>query len=92
MYATIYDEAVAKGMARGIERGMARGIERGMARGTVAGEIKMLLHLLDRRGLSLSSSLRERVEACEDGTQLREWFDRALTATSADEIFDTTNP
>lgn len=56
-------------------------------KGKLAGELQMLLRLLDKRGLSLTESQRERVLACTDEGQLQEWFDRALTAGDAREIF-----
>ncbi|MEM7153654.1 MAG: Rpn family recombination-promoting nuclease/putative transposase [Myxococcota bacterium] len=75
MYATIYDEAIAKGIAKGVEQGRVRT------------QVAMVLRVLDKRGLALSDAQRQRVQACSDETQLDEWFDRALTATTADEVF-----
>lgn len=56
-------------------------------KGKLAGELQMLLRLLDKRGLSLTEAQRERVLACTDEGQLQEWFDRALTAGDVGEIF-----
>lgn len=75
MYATIYDEAVGKGL------------EQGVAQGKLQGEVNMLLRVIDKRGLALSDSQREQVETCTDEAQLHEWFDRALTASTIDEVF-----
>lgn len=75
MYATIREELVAKGRAEGLAKGRA-----GMAR--------MLERLLDTRGLTLTDELRERLATCEDEDLLQRWFDRAVTATTLDEVFD----
>ncbi len=80
VYATIYDEAVAKGKTQGLSQG------------TVTGEIKMLLRLLDKRGLSVDAARRQEVESCTDEAQLQDWFDRALTAKSIDEVFGSSTP
>jgi len=74
MYATIYDEAIGKG-----ER-----------KGKLEGERQMLLRLLDKRGLTLNETQRERLLACTDEAQLQAWFDRALMADHVDAIFDAT--
>lgn len=59
-------------------------------KGKLAGELQMLLRLLDKRGLSLTEAQRDRVLACNDEGQLQEWFDRALTADHASELFGAT--
>ena len=76
MYATIYDEAIGKGRIEG-ER-----------KGKLEGERQMLLRLVDKRGLALTETQRERLLACTDEAQLQAWFDRALTADDVDAIFD----
>ncbi|OII64484.1 MULTISPECIES: hypothetical protein [unclassified Streptomyces] len=46
-----------------------------------------ILLILEERGLAVSDSVRERVSACEDPAIMRSWLLRALTATTAEEIF-----
>lgn len=50
--------------------------------------VKKLLRVLDKRGVATSDEQRARVEGCTDIDQLDVWFDRALTATIAAEVFD----
>ncbi|MEU8798812.1 hypothetical protein [Spirillospora sp. NPDC048819] len=61
---------------------------RNKAIGRVEGEIRVLFVVLEARGLSLSDEARERIMACTDEEQLTEWATRAVTASSADELFD----
>jgi hypothetical protein len=49
----------------------------------------MLLRIIDRRGVAISSHDRERVMGCADASQIEMWADRALTATTRDEIFES---
>jgi hypothetical protein len=46
-----------------------------------------LLMIMDARDLRPSGAQREQVMACTDLGKLDLWFDRALTADSADEVF-----
>lgn len=73
MYATIRDQWIADGKAKGIAEGKA----------------KMLEQLLDTRGLPLTSELRARVMGCDDDLLLQRWFIRAVTASTLAEVFDT---
>lgn len=43
--------------------------------------------VLEARGLDVSDEVRERVAGCDDPDLLREWLTRAVTASSAEEIF-----
>jgi hypothetical protein len=60
--------------------------DEGEARGEARGEIKALLSLLDSRGVALSPEQRQRIAACTDPAQADDWFNRALAASSADEV------
>ncbi|GGP43279.1 hypothetical protein GCM10010287_00780 [Streptomyces variabilis] len=55
--------------------------------GRVAGKAEQLLRLMERRGFSLTEETRQRVTTCSDMPLLDLWFDRAIDATTLDEIF-----
>ncbi|MEX1362040.1 MAG: hypothetical protein AB1Z98_02890 [Nannocystaceae bacterium] len=59
-----------------------------LARGRAAGMCQLLERLLVQRGLGPSDELLARLRECDDAAQIQQWFDRALTATSAAEVFD----
>jgi hypothetical protein len=46
-----------------------------------------ILRILDRRGIEASEAARERITGCTDLETLGTWFDRALTASNAEELF-----
>jgi hypothetical protein len=58
-----------------------------MAEGEAKGEAKALLRLLAARGLAPSEAQRSLVASCTDPAQLDIWFDRAITAVTAAEVF-----
>jgi hypothetical protein len=62
-------------------------VERIHDQGEAKGEAKALLRLLDKRGLALSDEQRKQVGDCTKTAQLDLWFDRAITASSAAEVF-----
>ncbi|MCL2586076.1 MAG: hypothetical protein FWE35_26885 [Streptosporangiales bacterium] len=51
------------------------------------GQRDALLTLVDKRGLALSDKQRGLIEDTDDLDQLKGWFDAAITAESADDIF-----
>ncbi|KUL24485.1 hypothetical protein [Streptomyces regalis] len=55
--------------------------------GRAQGRAEDILRLLDRRGIDVSDADRERITSCDDLDTLGRWFDRAVTAPSAEEIF-----
>lgn len=61
--------------------------DEGRAQGIVQGKAETIVLLLERRGIELSGEDRERVMSCENLEVLERWFDRAITATSATEVF-----
>lgn len=77
-FETIYDEAISKGEAIGLSKGKVIGVTEGKAR--------MLLRLLEARGL-VGEHARRDLLACDDA-EIERWFDRALTARSIEDIFD----
>lgn len=74
---------------RGTIVGDARlaGQEEGREEGRVAGKAEQLLRLMERRGFSLTEETRQRVTTCSDMPLLDLWFDRAIDATTLDEVF-----
>jgi hypothetical protein len=75
----IHDQGIAEGKAEGIAEGKAEGIAEGKA--------EAVLRLLDVRGLAPSQQQRDRVMSSTDPVQLDLWFDRAVTASNAGEVF-----
>ncbi|MDT0401693.1 RpnC/YadD family protein [Streptomyces edwardsiae] len=63
------------------------GQEEGRQEGRVAGKAEQLLRLMERRGFCLTEETRQRVITCADMPLLDLWFDRAIDATTLDEIF-----
>lgn len=46
-----------------------------------------MLRLLRVRGVALTDEQRQQVATCADLVQLDRWFDRAITAATAAEVF-----
>ena len=53
----------------------------------MASRIEDLIKVINARGLELTKTQRNLVTSCADLGQLATWFDRALDAKAADEIF-----
>ncbi|MQA97366.1 MAG: hypothetical protein GEV11_23015 [Streptosporangiales bacterium] len=60
----------------------------GEARGRCWGEGELVLQLLRERGIDTTPQQRQRIDTCTDEPTLIEWHRRAITAKTADEIFD----
>ncbi|MFC7261066.1 hypothetical protein [Streptomyces lutosisoli] len=61
--------------------------DEGRAEGRAEGKAGAILRVLDRRGIDVSDEDRERIASCDDLDMLDLWLDRAITATSASEVF-----
>jgi hypothetical protein len=61
--------------------------DQGIAEGEAKGKAEAVLRLLDARGLAPSDEQRHRVTSSTNPAQLDFWFDRAVTATTAADIF-----
>jgi hypothetical protein len=59
------------------------------AEGRAEGRAGALLLLLDRRGVEVSEEERARIAGCGDMGVLDVWFTRAITASSAAEVFES---
>jgi hypothetical protein len=81
-------QGLAKGLEHGLEQGRAKGIEQGIEQGIAQGEAQMLLRAMTAHGLTVTEDIRLRVTACADLAQVELWFDRAMTATTIDEVFE----
>jgi hypothetical protein len=92
LMATKYNEPFSKlGLSyygQGREEGREEGLEEGREEGLVAGERGTVLMVLKARGLQVSDGQRARIDACDDLATLREWAEAALTAATADDLFN----
>jgi hypothetical protein len=70
-----------------VERIHDQGISEGEAKGEAKGKAEAVLRLLNARHLAPSAEQRQRVTSCTDSGQLDLWFDRAVTAGTAAEVF-----
>jgi hypothetical protein len=61
--------------------------DEGIAEGEARGKAEDVLKLLDARRLAPSEEQRQQVSSCTDIAQLDLWFDRAITAGTAAEVF-----
>ena len=59
-----------------------------VAEGMAEGVAKSLLRLLERRAIAISEAMRMHVLATRDESQLLRWFDRAVSMTTAEEVFE----
>jgi hypothetical protein len=70
-----------------VQVGIEQGIEQGIERGAVADAAEKLLKVLDVRGLKPTDAQRALVLGSTDLSQLNQWFDHALIAKTASEVF-----
>lgn len=59
----------------------------GKAEGIVEGKAESILSVLEKRGIDPSQDIRDRITSCTDPDTLTLWFDRSLTATTAEDLF-----
>jgi flagellar biosynthesis/type III secretory pathway protein FliH len=91
IYDEAHDKAFDEGLARGRDEGLARGRDEGLARGRDEGLARgarlALLTVLSARGITLSTTNRERIEATLDCAELELWTARAARATREEDLF-----
>ncbi len=61
--------------------------DEGRVEGRLEGRAEDILRILDLRGVPVPEAARQRVSACTDLAVLDVWFERAVTAPSADAVF-----
>lgn len=64
------------------------GEERGREEGRAGGHAEAILELLDQREIPTTPAVRERILACRDLDQLRQWLRRAVDTATAEAIFE----
>ena len=69
-----------------IEEGMAKGLAKGQAEGLAKGRAEYVLRTLTVRGIHVDAQARQRILSCMDLATLDRWFDRALGATTLDDV------
>ncbi|MDX3454360.1 hypothetical protein PV396_20840 [Streptomyces sp. ME02-8801-2C] len=63
------------------------GRAQGRAQGQAEGQATAILLVLEQRGVDVTDEIRDRITGCDDTETLRTWLTRALTATSAADLF-----
>ena len=71
----------------GLQKGMQQGLQQGLQQGEIKAKSEGVLKVIDSRAINLTAEQREQVTSCTDIAQLDEWFDSALTADTAADIF-----
>ena len=62
-------------------------IEGFVQQGEVKAKSEDVLKIIDARAIDVTAEQRDQVSCCTDSAQLDQWFDSALTAQTADDIF-----
>jgi hypothetical protein len=70
-----------------LQQGEEKGLEKGLEKGAVKSKVEDLIKVIRARGLGLTQAQQELVTSCSDLSQLDTWFDQALDAKTADDIF-----
>lgn len=84
----VREESRQQGVAEGRQQGVAEGRQQGVEEGHRRALQNTLQSILRARGLSLSPDQADRVAACHDVARLERWTARAVTASTAVEIFE----
>ena len=78
---------VQEGLQKGMQQGLQKGMQQGLQQGEAKGKSEDVLKIIDSRAINVTAAQREQVTSCTDIAQLDEWFDSALTAETAADIF-----
>jgi hypothetical protein len=80
---TLIEEKYLEGKADGEAEGKAKGEAEGEAKDRAT----LILRVLEKHAVDVPEDIRERITSCTDLDTLMLWFDRSLTATTAEELF-----
>ena len=81
------DDFIESYVQIGIEQGLEQGREQGLELGAANAKAQDVLKVMDTRGLNPTQEQRAKITAAAGITQLDLWFDRALTAGTAADVF-----
>jgi hypothetical protein len=70
-----------------IEGFVQEGLQEGLQQGAVTAKAQDVLKIIDARAIDVTDEQRDQVSSCTDIAQLDQWFDSALTAQTATDIF-----
>jgi flagellar biosynthesis/type III secretory pathway protein FliH len=73
----------------GLQKGMQQGLQQGLQQGEVKAKSEDVLKIIDSRAINVTAEQREQVASSTDIAQLDQWFDSALTADTAADIFNS---
>ncbi|WP_329618542.1 hypothetical protein [Streptomyces sp. S465] len=71
-----------------IEETFLKGKAEGKAEGEAHGRAQGVLRVLEKRGIPTQPETRDRITNCTDLDTLDRWLDRAITVSTADELFE----
>jgi hypothetical protein len=69
------------------QEGLAEGHKSGLTEGLAVGKRDSLLRIVELRGLTLTEEERDTISRCTDVGKLDHWLKKALTASTAAEVF-----
>ncbi|GAA3814549.1 hypothetical protein GCM10022403_055160 [Streptomyces coacervatus] len=69
------------------ETAYLEGKAEGKTEGQVEDRASLVLRVLEKRSIPVPEAARERITSCTDLDTLALWFDRSLTATTAEDLF-----
>ena len=76
-----------RGLAKGKEEGLMLGFQQGEERGKAEEAARVLMAVLEARGLSVSSTQRKQIKSCTELFTLEQWVRRAAIVSSAEQVF-----
>ena len=80
------DKLLKQGEERGIEKGIEKGLEQGREVGLLEGKCEALLGQLGAKFGPLPKGTAARLESIESASELDDYLERILTATSLEEM------
>ncbi|MDF3140742.1 MULTISPECIES: hypothetical protein [unclassified Streptomyces] len=85
-----WDIAYLRGKIENWPPGYAEEWAAGYAEGLAEARVSGILRVLEKHGIPVPEGARERITSCTDLDTLALWFDRSLTATTAEELLTIT--